>query len=108
MAAPPRAVFTTGASEIPTACALFEPSIIQPPAAGLFVDPGIYGPFEGGDSYGRCLNVNGLTACPTTTDIYDVLVLDVRVPGSDPVAVGIGLAGNGEIARTILYSMEKA
>ena len=109
MPAPPTAVFTTGVSEMPTACGLEVSTTIETPSDGLLIDPGIRGPLEGGASYdGRCLNLNGLTACPTTTDVYGVLVLDVGVPGNDPVAVEIGLAGSGEVARTILYSIEKA
>jgi hypothetical protein len=36
-------------------------------------------------------------------------VLRVNVPGRDkPVFVSIGLAGNGMVARTILYSLRAA
>ena len=41
--------------------------------------------------------------------LADELVLTVEVPGRIlPTAVEIGLSGSGEVARTILYSMEKA
>jgi hypothetical protein len=54
----------------------------------------------------HCLNLHGLTACPATSPSYSILVLRVTVPGrKNPVYVSIGLAGNGMIARTILYSL---
>ena len=54
----------------------------------------------------QCLRLHGLTACPGTSLSYSILVLKVTVPGrSKPVYVSIGLAGNGMVARTILYSL---
>jgi hypothetical protein len=54
----------------------------------------------------HCLELHGLTACPATSPAYSILVLKVTVPGRNkPVYVSIGLAGNGMIARTILYSL---
>ena len=106
MTAPPTVVLDTGAAEEPSACS-FTSTRIDTPNDGIFIDPGIYGPFEQGSTFGRCLDINGLIACPTTTDIYGMLVLDIGIPGNDPVAVEIGLAGSGEVARTILYSIEK-
>jgi len=53
----------------------------------------------------HCLTLHGLTACPGTSPAYSILVLKVTVAGSKPVYVSIGLAGNGMIARTILYSL---
>jgi len=45
--------------------------------------------------------------CPSSTPDYSVLLLSVTVPGRDePVLVSIGLAGNGMVARTILYSLQ--
>jgi hypothetical protein len=56
-----------------------------------------------------CLALPGLTACPATSPAYSILVLKVIVPGrSKPVYVSIGLAGNGMVARTILYSLRPA
>lgn len=76
---------------------------------GLFVDPGPYSALRGVDGFGPCIHLNDLTACPTTDDLYGVLVLAVHIPGrGQPVAVQIGLQGTGETARTILDSMEKA
>ena len=90
------------------------PSSTQPvrsPSNGLRIDTG---PaflrvqtfrFASGD----CLDLHGLTACPATSPDYSILVLRVTVPGrSKPVFVSIGLAGNGVIARTILYSLRAA
>jgi len=54
----------------------------------------------------HCLSLHGLTACSATAPAYSILVLRVTVPGrSKPVYVSIGLAGNGMVARTILYSL---
>ena len=61
----------------------------------------------GGTFSEHCLALHGLTACPATSPAYSILVLKVTVPGrSKPVYVSIGLAGNGVIARTILYSLK--
>ena len=58
---------------------------------------------------GDCLDLRGLTACPATSPDYSILVLRVTMPGrSKPVFVSIGLAGNGMVARTILYSLRAA
>lgn len=75
---------------------------------GVLVDPGRYNPVQG-DPLGRCVSINGLRACPDTGYPYGILTLAVHVPGRKmPVAVQIGLAGNGIMARTILDSMRAA
>ncbi len=57
----------------------------------------------------RCLKVHALIACPATSPAYSVLVVRVTVPGrAAPLFVSIGLAGNGMVARTILYSLRAA
>jgi hypothetical protein len=57
----------------------------------------------------HCLDLHGLTACPATSPAYSILVLRVNVPGRDkPIFVSMGLAGNGKVARTILYSLRPA
>jgi hypothetical protein len=57
----------------------------------------------------HCLSLHGLIVCPATSPAYSILVLKVTVPGrSKPVYVSIGLAGNGMVARTILYSLRAA
>ena len=54
----------------------------------------------------RCFALNDLRVCPATSPAYSILVLKVTVPGrSKPAIVSIGLAGNGMVARTILYSL---
>jgi hypothetical protein len=54
----------------------------------------------------HCLHFHDLTACPATSPAYSILVLKVTLPGrSKPMYVSIGLAGNGMVARTILYSL---
>jgi len=57
----------------------------------------------------HCLSLHGVRACPATSPAYSILVLKVTVPGrSKTVYVSIGLAGNGVVARTILYSLKEA
>jgi hypothetical protein len=65
----------------------------------------------------RCIEFSGLRACPAISPtyspgispVYSILVLRVTVPGrSKPVFVSLGLAGNGVVARTILYSLKEA
>ena len=52
-----------------------------------------------------CLRINGLSACPFTHS-YGIVDFLVHVPHRPyPVFVEIGLAGNGMIGRTVLYSM---
>lgn len=61
-----------------------------------------------GTNFGQCEDVNGLKACPVTNygGVQDFVV---NIPGrSSPVAVEIGLAGSGQIARTILHSMRES
>lgn len=67
---------------------------------------------------GRCLHFHGVTAClydrtPTVTNDQmaelDMLFVQVTVPGhSGHDLLEIGLAGNGTVARTILYSLTAA
>ena len=76
---------------------------------GLTINTGQYHALS--DQYwpaGQCFPVNNVTACPLTFP-YSIMPLDVHVPGlGQLVQVDIGLAGSGETARTILYSIEKA
>ena len=79
---------------------------VERPTDGLLIDPGPYGPISSSTTFAPCFKVNGLSVCPTTSDLYGVLVASVRVPGrSTPVAVEIGLVGDGMTARTILHSL---
>jgi len=82
----------------------------QPPTDGVQIDAGSNLELPPGLSFSTsCLHVNRLTACPATSPAYSILVLKVTVPGpSTPVLVSIGLAGNGLVARTILYSLRAA
>jgi hypothetical protein len=83
------------------------------PFDGVRVDTGgsqslseLIGSFSPG---GTCLDQSGLKACPSATPAYSILLLRVTVPSRDkPVYVSIGLAGNGMVARTILYSLRAA
>jgi hypothetical protein len=82
---------------------------VRPPTDGLVIDPGKYGPLSSTTTYGRCFPNHTLTVCPSISDPYGILVLAVRVPGtSAPVAVEIGLAGDGIVARTVLDSLRVA
>jgi hypothetical protein len=56
-----------------------------------------------------CLNLDGLRGCVTNITYGGVFKLVVAVPGRvRPTLVEIGLAGNGMVARTILYSLRPA
>ena len=90
-------------------CAYFPPTP-QQPENGVQVDSGLRTePTVTLSLSAHCLVLHGLTACPATSPAYSILVLRVNVPGRDkPVFVSIGLAGNGMVARTILYSLRPA
>ncbi|MGA3216759.1 MAG: hypothetical protein ABSD97_13860 [Acidimicrobiales bacterium] len=79
----------------------------QPPMDGVQVDSGKRVQFLVTLAFStRCRDLDGLSACPATSPPYSILVLRVTVPGrSAPVLVSVGLAGNGLVARTILYSL---
>ena len=91
------------------ACPLERP-FPQLPLNSVQVDSGLHTePMLTLSFSGHCLDLNGLTACPATSPAYSILVVKVTVPGrSKPVYVSIGLAGNGMVARTILYSLRAA
>jgi len=84
----------------------FIPPIPQQPENGVQIDSGLSTEPVVTLAFSKhCLSFGGLTACPATSPAYSILVLKVTVPGrSKPVYVSIGLAGNGMVARTILYS----
>jgi len=76
------------------------------PSDGCAFDSGAQGPTGSFSAGGTCLHIGGLTACPSSTPDYSVLLLRATVPGrAKPVFVSIGLAGSGMVARTILYSL---
>ena len=84
--------------------------IVMSSTDGLVVDPGPYGPLADDNSFVACRTIGSLSVCPANSYLgdayYDVLVLAVHVRGrTQPVAVDIGLAGNGMVARTIFDSM---
>lgn len=90
-------------------CARIAPTPYQP-SNGVQVDSGLRtDPLVSLLFSARCVVLHGLTACPASSPCYSVLFVRVRVPGrSKPVLVSIGLAGDGSIARTILYSVRAA
>ena len=82
---------------------------VGPGLDGVVIDPGKYGPITPQTAFAACRGVGGLTVCPSATDRYDILVVAVHPPRDmPPVAVEIGLAGTGGIARTILQSVRPA
>ena len=98
-------LLSAGTSVSPPACLAISHVGVPVPTDGLVIDPGPDGPITS-DSFGPCLRISRLRACPATTDRSSVLVMAVHVPGtSRPVAVEIGLAGSGMTARTILHSL---
>ncbi len=105
-------ILDVGTSYLESCGLPWEPSEAEVhPANGVVIDPGPIGPLHAGNDLQLelCLHLKELTACPTTTSLWGVLVMSVAVQGrSQPVAVEIGLGGDGMIARTILYSMQAA
>lgn len=90
-------------------CPYFPPTP-QQPENGVQVDSGLRTePMVTLSFSDHCLVLHSLTACPASSPAYSILVVRVNVPGRDkPVFVSIGLAGNGMVARTILYSLTAA
>jgi hypothetical protein len=90
-------------------CALLAPTPYLA-ADTVQVDPGLQAsPFVTLSFSIRCLKVHGLTVCPSATPAYSILFLRVKMPGRNkPILVSLGLAGNGSLARTILYSLRDA
>lgn len=83
---------------------------VRPPGNGVQVDVDASPSFAPATLLSKhCLSLGALIACPATSPAYSILVLKVTVPRrSEPVYVSIGLAGNGSVARTILYSLRPA
>jgi len=90
-------------------CALLPPTPYVA-ADTVQVDSGLQGsPFVTLSFSIRCLKLHGLTICPSVTPAFSILFLRVTVPGRDKsVLVSLGLAGDGSVARTILYSLRAA
>jgi hypothetical protein len=91
-------------------CPGFLYQLPQAPENGVEVDAGSVARFPVTLAFSKtCLHIHALAVCPATSPEYFILVLKVTVPGrTAPVVVSIGLAGNGMIARTILYSLRAA
>jgi hypothetical protein len=98
-------LLSAGKAVFPPACPDITHVVVPIPTDGLVIDSGGYGPIAS-DSFGPCLRIHRLRACPATANGSSVLVLAVHAPGrSRPAAVEIGLAGSGMTARTIIDSL---
>jgi hypothetical protein len=99
-------VLNGGATVIAMGCPVYSMFPVAAPKDGLVIEPGPYGPLQGDPTFGPCLHINGVIACPTTNFPNSVLDLAVHIPHhTRPVAVEIGLGGSGVVARTILDSI---
>lgn len=88
------------------------------PTEGVEVDLHPQSGWPPSTKLGTCLHLGGLTAClygrtPTTPSDQmaelDILFVRVTVPGhAGHELLEIGLAGNGIVARTVLYSLRTA
>ncbi len=107
---PPQVVLDTDARLSAPGCPIITEPRPSSPSNGLRIDSGRYFPSSTMRfTSTHCLSLHRLTACPASSPAYSILVLRVTVPGrSKPVYVSIGLAGNGVVARTILYSLGAA
>lgn len=93
----------------PAACPPM-PQFAVTPSEGVRVDlVGAHDPTGSFSEGGTCLHRGDVTTCPSSTPNFSTLLLRVtKRRRSKPVYVAIGLAGNGMIARTILYSLRPA
>jgi hypothetical protein len=101
-------------------CGAAPPPLKIAPTAGLIVDltPRTHYWPGGGGTLEKCLRVSGIRACPVTGPHFtpfspltavDILYVWVVVPHrSDALLLELGLAGDGETARTVLYSLRSA
>jgi hypothetical protein len=79
---------------------------VAAPFDGLLIDTGEYGPLYQTSGFDKCFRINDLSECPVSADLYGTLVLAVHLPGdTKTIAISIGLGEDGQIARTILYSI---
>jgi hypothetical protein len=74
------------------------------------VDSGLQAsPFVTFSFSNHCLKLHGLTVCTSATPGYSILFFRVTIPGrAKALLVSLGLAGDGTVARTILYSLREA
>lgn len=76
---------------------------------GVFVASGPYQSVQLPKRSYPCRSLHGLRACMMSGTYGGVVEVIVAVPGrSRPTLVDIGLAGNGMVARSILYSLRAA
>jgi hypothetical protein len=110
--APPSTVLDTDESlTIPNCPNVSAVRPAYPPTDGVRVNKALFPPQLFSLNSKSCLHAYGLTVCPDVSPLmeYSILVLKVSGPTlSNPVYVSIGLAGNGTVARTILYSLRAA
>jgi hypothetical protein len=96
---------------------IFTPGTTQPPENGLVIDLRPSDSWPPSTGFGPCLYLHGVTACPyerreglnhhQMAEI-DILFVQVRQKEHSNELLEIGLAGNGVVARTILYSVRPA
>ncbi len=99
-------ILSAGTSVSAVACPATSGVKVPTPLNGLLIDPGPTSPTPADASFGSCVRIDRLRACPVTTDPYGALDVSVHLPGRGrATAVEIGLAGSGMIARTILDSL---
>jgi hypothetical protein len=96
---------------------IFTPAVAEPPENGLVIDVRPSGAWPPSTGLGPCLSLRGVTACPCERGEgmnddqmaeIDILFMQVRQKGHSNELLEIGLAGNGMVARTILYSVRAA
>ncbi|MGD1012739.1 MAG: hypothetical protein ABR925_09470 [Acidimicrobiales bacterium] len=83
--------------------------LVQQPSDGVQIDVDPSPSLVTGKFSNVCLVRPGLVVCPADAPAFSILLLRVTERGrARPVYVSVGLAGNGMVARTILYSLRAA
>ena len=102
----PVAVLSLGKSMPAFSCPAYGgPVPVIAPVDGVVVNGGAQGALLGTTGSRRCPTRAGLRVCMVSGAPYGVLVLSVTSKDGKTMAVEIGLAGDGHMARTILFSL---
>ena len=106
----PEVVLSTATNALSPSCILLSASVSSVHYSdGSFVVSGPYQSVPLPKKSYSCLRLHGLRACLMSSNYGGVLEVVVAVPGrSRPTLVDIGLAGDGMVAKTILYSLRPA